>query len=272
MWRCHYCKRPASTETAAGLKVCRAHGGTTPAQRDPVAQVRAVEQGRKPPRPPGRPLEHGLYSKRDTVRVDQIVQDYQARGVDPDSTEEDMLYLRAHLELLKENAPDAVTIMDEVRALSAAVDTLKHTRLSDGESWFDSGQTISRQDMKVEDALRILEALDRFDERVRNLTGLLKALGLFTAGLEGRHTNLIKLAKDRADTRLKNKAARELDVFTMMTKRLLVLLEEVLPRDIYLALRKRYVLDFAEVPVTVLGTAQALPGNLNEPQDSSIDA
>ncbi|MHA0048629.1 hypothetical protein [Deinococcus sp. PEB2-67] len=255
-WKCEDCGKFASSESKAGRYLCRDHGGTTPAQRDPVARVKAVEAGKKPPRPPGRPVEHGLYSKSPGVRVDQVVQDYQARGIDPDATEEDMLYLRAHLDVLKEHAPDVEAVVDQVRGLGAACEALLRVTLSDGDAWFDRGASFrGRPDMTVQDALLIIEELKAFDMRVQHLTKLIGELKLFTSGLEARHTNLIKLAKERADTRLKNKAAKELDVFTMMSKRLLVLLEEVLPRDIFLALRKRYALDFAEIPLSVLQAA-----------------
>jgi hypothetical protein len=251
-WKCAYCKRPASSETAQHKYVCHAHGGMTEKQASPVERAKAVQEDRPVIRPPGRPPVHGLYSKKPTVRVDEIVLDYQARGVDPDSTDEDMLYLRAHLEALKENAPEVGQVM---RLLQELVDELANLR-EDG--WVED------ENVSVEALLEMTGRLGRFDLYVKHVMGLVKNLSMWTTGIEARHERLIKLSKDRADTRLKNKAAKELDLFSMMANRFLLLLSETLPVEIFRSLHKRVELDLSEIPINVY---QVAGGQLPPPGD-----
>lgn len=94
-WKCAYCGQFASSETLEGKYVCRSHGGVTARQRDPVAHDAARQKGQRVPRPPGRPLQSGIYSRRARVRVDELVEAYRSRQLDIDCTDEDLLYFRA---------------------------------------------------------------------------------------------------------------------------------------------------------------------------------
>lgn len=77
-WACHYCGRYASSVSSKGRFLCRFHGGTTPRQRDPVVKELARRNGEKVPRPSGRPVKHGLYS-RVTVPIDEIMESRPGR-------------------------------------------------------------------------------------------------------------------------------------------------------------------------------------------------
>jgi hypothetical protein len=252
-WKCAYCNRLASSETAQGRYVCKAHGGRTEKQASPVERAKAVQEARPVIRPPGRPPVHGLYSKKPQIRVDGIVLDYQARQVDPDATDEDMLYLRAHLEVLKENAPDVSQAMAALQDLIGELVTLRE------DGWID------QENISVEALMEMTGRLGRFDGYVTRASGLVKQLSMWTVGIEGRHERLIKLAKDRADTRLKNKAAKELDLFSMMANRFLILLSETLPVEIFRSLHKRVELDLSEIPINLYQAAggQLPPETLN---------
>lgn len=77
-WRCHYCNRYASSISLKGRFLCRSHGGVTQRQLDPLAKYLARQQGKKVPRPPGRPLKHGLYSRQPRVPVAQVLTEWRA--------------------------------------------------------------------------------------------------------------------------------------------------------------------------------------------------
>ena len=109
MWKCHHCARPASHLAQNGLKVCKAHGGSTANQRDPHYRARNRLSTGSPVRPPGRPLKHGFYAVIPGQRIDQLVEEYRAQQLDPDATEDDMYYLRAYLDELKGLRPDATS-------------------------------------------------------------------------------------------------------------------------------------------------------------------
>ncbi len=63
------------------------------------------------------------------------------------------------------------------------------------------------------------------------------------------------LAQKRADTRLKNKAGEQLEVFTMMLGRLMLILSEALPPEDFLGLQKRMARDLSELPARALEPA-----------------
>lgn len=79
-WTCHYCGQYASSETLAGRYVCRRHGGVTPRQRDPYLRELAFEATGRRPRPPGRPIVHGLRSRGPTVRVIEYLRSRRAQA------------------------------------------------------------------------------------------------------------------------------------------------------------------------------------------------
>lgn len=238
MWKCAHCGRPASSVTAAGLRVCNfGHGGVSEAQRDPVKRQEAIERGEDPPRPPGRPLKHGKYALRDKVRLDEIVRRYREQGVDPDDTDENMLFLHAHLEELRENAPTFEPVQEALGDLKERLGEMLE-------------QVVKDEDMSVERVLDAIGRLQEFNRYVMNLSVLLRELRMFTAGMEERHANLVGLARVRADTRLKNNAARQLDVFTRLVQQLDVIVSEALGPDAYKAWKKRIERDLAEVSLT----------------------
>lgn len=240
MWKCSHCGRPASALTLAGKKVCHAHGGSTPAQRDPVAQAQAKERGEPAPRPPGRPMTNGTYSRSPGVRIDELVSEYQARQLNPDSTDEDMLYLRAYLEEMKDLRPEVEQLRAPVQKLAELLSTLLTQDVpQEGE-------------VTVEALLDMLEKGREFTALTRATLDLFSKVEKFSKDLEGRHARLVNLSKIRSETRLKDAAAQQLDVFTLMSRRFMAILNEQLDAPTYAALQKRIERDLAELPARAL--------------------
>lgn len=246
-WKCEYCGRFASSVTLAGKYVCHMHGGVTAEQRSPVAKAEAVAEGRPAPRPPGRPLVTGTYSKQASVRIDQLVREYQERQLDPDTTDEDMLYLRAYLDEAKEMRKD----IEPLRLLLEKVTD----ELADFRSLIVPDENVS-----VDKLIDMLERGREVTDLTRQLNTLLKQTTSYTKDLEGRHKALIIMAKTRAETRLKDAAARQLDVFTLMVRRFMVVLSEQLTVSDFEALQKRIEADLSEIPesaITGAGSVEA---------------
>lgn len=239
-WRCHYCGKFASSETLQGKYVCRDHGGSTPAQRDPAARVRAKQQGQPAARPPGRPMNTGVYSKSPAVRVDALVADYQARQLNADCTEEDMLYLRAHLEELRSVLPDLEVLRAPLQDLRYRLEELLTEAVSTQE-----GAT-------VEGVLELLGHGKEWGAFTRTVLHSLQEIQKFRKDIENQHTRLIHLSKVRADTRLKNAAAEQLEVFDLMVRRFMVVLQEQLTPQQFEALQKRIARDLSELPQRAL--------------------
>lgn len=239
MWKCAHCGRPASALTVKGVKVCHAHGGSTAAQRDPEVRAQAEAEGRVPPRPPGRPMVTGTYSRRVGVRVDEVLAEYEARGVNPDATDEDMLYLRAYLDVLKEKQPDVHALERPLEQAAEGLEDLLTMILPD-------------EGVTVDTMLDMLERGKEVEDLIRVLSRALKQVTQYTKDIEGRHARLINLSKIRSETRLKDAAARQLDVFTLMTRRFMAILHEQLSSDDYAALMKRVEHDLSEVPASAL--------------------
>ena len=116
-WLCAHCQQVASHLTAKNVKVCQRHGGSRHAQRDLEKRAMAVSRGEDLPRQLGRPLKHGFYATRQGVKVDEIKARYVAEGLDPDATDEDMYFLRAYLDSMRNMAPDAQA---DIRAIHSA--------------------------------------------------------------------------------------------------------------------------------------------------------
>lgn len=238
-WKCGLCGMYASSVTAKGLR-CYRHGGTSKNTKKPLTAVKAEAEGKPAPRAPGRPLKTGWYSKDEMVNVHELVQEYRARGIDPDSTDEDILHLRARLQNLQGLEPTASQIAD-----------LLSTTLADVEVWRD--EAVEDADGRtVEDVLGTLNRLNNLNAIVGNLTRAYNQFKSLADGIEARHSNLVVLAQRRADTRLKNKAAEQLDVFTLMLSRLMLVLSEHLPPADFLALQKRMARDLDELPKRAL--------------------
>lgn len=243
LWLCESegCKQPASHLTVKGKKVCRSCGGSTAAQRDPMAHAEALAAGQEPPRPPGRPVVHGFYAVVPGVRVDEIVQRYRDEGLDPDATDDDMLYLRAYLDDLKTLRPDSMVVAE---LLLYAITTLNNFK----RAMTDERNAQTGKAMSVDQVLRVMGLADDLAGNLDKLRETLKETRSVTAGLEERHSNLIGLAKVRAETRLKNSAAQQLDAFTVMVERLQVILAETLPSNYAEALQVRFARELAELP------------------------
>ncbi|ABW35102.1 hypothetical protein Dgeo_3061 (plasmid) [Deinococcus geothermalis DSM 11300] len=243
VWVCEVdgCKVVASHLSAKGRKVCHRHGGSTAKQRDPEAHAEAVAKGEEPPRPPGRPVRHGFYSVVPGVKVDELVEAYRESGLDPDGTDDDMLYLRAYLDELKLMRPDAreaATLLQEGLVLMRGF--LRYLT--------DEVKPMSGKQMSVREAFEVAGQLETFTGNLDGLRELTKVLLALTAGLEERHANLITLAKVRAETRLKNAAAAQLDAFTVMVERLNIINAETLPSNYAEALQARYAKELSELP------------------------
>ena len=234
-WKCGKCGQYASSLTASGPR-CYQHGGTRKSAKDPKAVVKAVQDDKPLPRPPGRPLKTGWYSKDEMVNVYEIVEDYRARGLNPDATDEDILHLRARLQNLQSLEPTATQLAD-----------LLETTLEEAQTWLDD-RVDDADGRTVEEVLEKLEKLQVLNAILGNLSRTYSKFKSLQDGIEARHTNLVKLSQIRADTRLKNKAAEQLDVFTLMLGRLMLVLNEALPPSDFLALQKRLERDLADIP------------------------
>lgn len=239
-WKCQHCGEFASSETLAGKYVCRRHGGTTPRQRDLVVRSQAVTEGKPVPRPPGRPLLSGLYSKREHVRIDQVVLDYQARKIDPDATDENMLYLRAYLQVMQETRPEAGLLREPLQELVEQAESfLSDSDTGDGE-------------VTVDELMDLLELGTGFGEAIRPTTRLLKTLKRTTRETEFRHARLIGLSKVRAETRVRNIGAEQVQFVSGLARWMMAFVYDLMTPDDFLALQKRMERDLSEVPLAVL--------------------
>lgn len=242
-WKCAYCGQFASSETLEGKYVCRSHGGVTAKQRDPVVQDAARQMGQRVPRPPGRPLHSGFYSKRAKVRVDELVEAYRSRQLDIDCTDEDLLYLRAYLGELKEQRPSLHLLEEPVQDLLKALEGHVSCQLEPDQ----------------------LQQHHEIFAGIRETRLLLRQLLGYTAQLEKRHARIIRLCRVRAETRVKNRAADQLDVFAVMVQRLMAVLEEQLQPAEFEALQCRIAHDLAELPGGWWMEAAASAADLDQP-------
>ncbi len=93
---------------------------------------------------------------------------------------------------------------------------------------------------------------------VRDVGLLLKQTSTFTAQLEKRHSNVIKMSKIRADTRVKNHAGQQADAFMVMLKRLTVILEEQLSPGDFAAFQKRIAKDLKDIPTGMVDGSNSI--------------
>ncbi len=237
-WKCDLCNQAASSLTQGGPR-CYQHGGTRKRAKDRLEVSKAKGKG-KTYRPSGRPLKTGWYSREETVDIQKLVDAYRAAGLNPDATDEDMLHLRARLQRL--------------HALEPLVDDLKaqmETLLVELRAWREQ-QVLDTGDLTV---TKVLEKLDAYVLIAHKVDVISDALGRFMSlqdAIEERHARLIKMAHIRADTRVKNLAAEQLDVFTMMLSRLMLVLSESMAPPDFLALQKRMAKDLSEIPQRAL--------------------
>lgn len=246
-WKCAYCGQFASSETQAGKYVCSRHGGVTEKQRDPVERQRAVDRGEPPPRPPGRPMKTMFYSKAERVRVDEIVEEYRAQGFDPDFNDDNMLYLHAYVEDLKRHSPDINEVMDALTGLLPGI-----------EEWLQQRAQNEGARLSVNQVLDQLGDLQNLLQQVRAAERLYSALDKFIKDMEKRHQRIVVLGKTRAETRLKNAAASQLDLFSKFMENLSVILNEQLPSEYMEPLQKRFEKELSEVPINILDGSASL--------------
>lgn len=237
-WKCGLCNQAASSLTQSGLR-CYQHGGTRKRAKDRVESSKAKEKG-KPLGASGRPLKTGWYSRDETVNLFELVNEYRQAKLDPDATDEDMLHLRARLQRLQALEPSGKELAEELEVLLEDLRDWHVERVKDAD-----GLTVAG----------VLETLGRLSEVTDKVVKVRGAFERFTSlqdAIEARHARLIKLAQVRADTRVKNKAAEQLDVFTLMLRRLMTVLQEGLSPEDFLALQRRMERDLNELPKRAL--------------------
>lgn len=284
-WKCAYCKMFASSETADGKYVCYRHGGTRLAAIDPVEgervrknrERRAVEREAealasaggdsgqpdegnleeeevqevrpaKAPRPSGRPINDSLgFYASSTLKVDELVQQYKQQKLHPDSTDDDMLYLRAYLDVMKTLTPEVEELRALLKTLIEELNTILSARIE-----VEKGVRMSAQDF-----LENLDQLKGVEIFVKDVKYVYDSTLSFTRDMERRHANLVRLADVRAATRVKNSTAQQLDVFALFMRRLQVMLQEMMPPEMFNAVQERVKKDFREVPrAVVVGAGQ----------------
>lgn len=195
-------------------------------------------------------MTHGFYTTVPGVNVDELVQRYRESGLDPDATDDDMLYLRAYLDELKALRPDATQAAELLReGLGAMGGFLRMVT--------DEDHPFKTRKMSVQDALEVAGELEAYRDALTGLRDTLKVIVSVTAGIEERHATLITLAKTRAETRLKNSASQQLDAFTVMVERLQVILQETLPSNYAEALQVRFARELNELPARAAKGAKA---------------
>lgn len=231
-WKCAYCGQFACSETQSGRFVCRSHGGVTARQRSPEARQAALEKGKTLLYPPGRPLQSGLYSRKPGVRLDDLVAQYRAAQVNLDCTDEDMLYLRAYQQERMERRPQWKALTEALEGAQVALHS------SAGGSSVEAAKTLSAC--------------------LRETRLLLQQVRRATLEIEKGHARLIQLSKVRADTRVKNHAAQQVEVFTLMVERLAVVLREQLTPTDFAALQARMARELAELPVGLADGSQRI--------------
>ena len=131
-WKYSQCGQCASSPTPTGEFRCYQHGGTRAKERIPEGRVKTHATGEKPPRSSSRPFKHGFYSHEENLRIAELVAHYQAQRLDPDATDDDMLYLRAYLEELMALRPDPHWVTQEREELKAVYRRFENTVTDEG--------------------------------------------------------------------------------------------------------------------------------------------
>lgn len=231
-WKCAHCGQFACSETQAGLYVCRSHGGVTARQRCPETRLLAEQRGQPVSRPSGRPLKSGLYSRKPSVRLNELVAQFRQAQVDLDCTDEDMLYLRAYQQQRTEQHPQFIELTTSLEELQVKLEAYEETLPSASVY----GLASSLREMRL----------------------LLRHVRLATREVVDGHERLILLSKVRAETRVKNHAARQVDVFTLLLQRLMeVLREQLSPADLA-ALQMRVAKELDALPAGLVDGTQRL--------------
>lgn len=243
-WKCHYCGAYASSETQAGRYVCRRHGGHTPRQRkgEPCGGASA---GPARARPPGRPIESGLYSRSPRIPVNEIVGGLRLSLDEVRAADEHMIYLRAHLEHAssqrkdEDEIEDALTILANEGATLCAYLEVRPALLTD------------------DDAHEAIRHIVTFHHHLSHVKREVDAFRRATRQLEKRHERLIRLTKLRTLTSAKYAEAHRIAEVTRIIRGVLHALEPHLDGASSLRLRTGLHRQFATVPTRAL-TSRAL--------------
>lgn len=224
-WKCQHCGRYASSRLRSGRLVCHEHGGTRQAR----ALQRFIDELE------AERTKAGFYGQGDgedrATTVERLVAEYKAQGLDPDDTEEDLLYLRAYLAELKTLLPLVEKLEAQLAPILEGYDALLALVPADGD-----GHSIAQ-------LMQVLPALREIGTTFRAAARLQQRLERFGASLERRHVRLIRLVKLRKETELKQRAVADPIYFKAQLVRLKLILERELPPPAYLALQKRFEKD-----------------------------
>lgn len=234
-WKCHYCGQYASSATAKGLFVCRRHGGSTPRQRGEVGAGSGELV-----RPPGRPITTGRGVRGPRLSVDELVQQYKAEQANVDATDENMVYLRAHLQ-------EAIITRETEDVIEAVLLGL--------EERAESLEGFLARRPAVGDILEANEAIFEISRFARPLFRDGARLTRFmreTREIERRYERLIRSSTVRAKTRRTNAAVHQLREFSELLPKILGLLEPRLDEPTRLALVARLRREFSTVPMRAL--------------------
>lgn len=168
-------------------------------------------------------------------RLTALLAEYKARGVNPDATDEDIFYLRANLADMEQYGPEVHEAKNQTRDLLVRLEGMRNRPVVDAD-----GAT-------VEEVLEQLGKRKDFEKLIRTLGEAEQTLEEFTRELEKQHELLVRLVKIRADTRLKESAGQEHELYQMLLLRLRAILEAQLPRDVMVRLMKRIEHDYSEL-------------------------
>ncbi len=238
-WCCSLCKQVASSSTPKGPR-CYQHGGTRKRARDRLKSSQAKEAG-KTLNPPGRPYTNGWYSRGEQVEVDELVERYRTAQLNPDATDEDMLHLRARLNRLYQTGPSALEVETQLKTALAELERLNGAFIRS-----------KAEPRTVENVLSELEALTVCADVVAEAGEVFERFLKHDDAIQKRHVRLVKLAQTRATTRVKTSTGEQLEVFTLLLERLLVVLELGLDPDTFSAIQKRLQTELSEVPKRLL--------------------
>lgn len=238
-WKCHYCDEFASSETNKGLYVCRRHGGTTPRQRDPARATEAAHRGELV-RPPGRPMTTGEHSRSPRLNVNELLSEFRHELGEAEATDEHMIYLHSHLELISSQREDEEDILELLTHLLSHVQNVT--------TYFRQRPSMHNPEdahIAIHTLLNLAQALPAYHERYKRFAKLTKEI-------EKRHQQFIQLSKILIETREKNAAANQIQEFTQYLPRVLMLLEQRTDPTTRNELKFRLEQEFSTIPLRAL--------------------
>ena len=166
------------------------------------------------------------------MRLNELVAQFRKAQVDLDCTDEDMLYLRAYQQQRTEQHPQFIELTTSLEGLQVKLDACEETL--PGASVY--GLAASLRETRL----------------------LLRHVRLATREVVEGHERLILLSKVRAETRVKNHAGRQVEVFTLLLQRLMeVLREQLSPADLA-ALQMRVAKELDALPAGLVDGTQRI--------------